>query len=473
MKQKIKNPLLRRIPRELLGDWRKYLVVSLFLILTIGFVSGMYVANESMLSAADEGSDIYKLEDGHFELSEKADEKLLSAIASGEKADVKEYYLESAKKELDEKFESEFSSRFASEFDSKFKEQFDESFEIQVKNSLLAQGFDETAVAAMLFSAVEQAKQSEAYTEAYDAAYIEAYSPAYDEAYKAAYDDVWNEILEEIDRKYADAEEKYQLNDPEFGSVPTQIYENFYRNEEEDNNNDGTTDGTVRVFTKTDSINLACLMDGRFPESADEIAVDRMHANNVGIKVGEIITIGKKTWKVVGLIAYVNYSTLHEKNTDLMFDALKFNVAMVTEEGFSSLEKSIHYAYAWKYENSPENETEEKKLADNFLKTVLTQAVVNENEIEDYLPAYANQAIHFATDDMGSDKAMGGVLLEILIVIIAFIYQQYYCEGVENNRNTASFRLYPRRASAALSYYAYNCYADCGRGRKSARLYIV
>ena len=422
MKQKIKNPLLRRIPRELLGDWRKYLVVSLFLILTIGFVSGMYVANESMLSAADEGSDIYKLEDGHFELSEKADEKLLSAIASGEKADVKEYYLESAKKELDEKFESEFSSRFASEFDSKFKEQFDESFEIQVKNSLLAQGFDETAVAAMLFSAVEQAKQSEAYTEAYDAAYIEAYSPAYDEAYKAAYDDVWNEILEEIDRKYADAEEKYQLNDPEFGSVPTQIYENFYRNEEEDNNNDGTTDGTVRVFTKTDSINLACLMDGRFPESADEIAVDRMHANNVGIKVGEIITIGKKTWKVVGLIAYVNYSTLHEKNTDLMFDALKFNVAMVTEEGFSSLEKSIHYAYAWKYENSPENETEEKKLADNFLKTVLTQAVVNENEIEDYLPAYANQAIHFATDDMGSDKAMGGVLLEILIVIIAFIF---------------------------------------------------
>lgn len=57
MKQKIKNPLLRRIPRELLGDWRKYLVVSLFLILTIGFVSGMYVANESMLSAADEGSE--------------------------------------------------------------------------------------------------------------------------------------------------------------------------------------------------------------------------------------------------------------------------------------------------------------------------------------------------------------------------------------------------------------------------------
>ena len=61
--KKVKNPLMKRIPRELLNDWRKYLVVSLFLILTIGFVSGMYVANESMMKAADEGVSKYKLED--------------------------------------------------------------------------------------------------------------------------------------------------------------------------------------------------------------------------------------------------------------------------------------------------------------------------------------------------------------------------------------------------------------------------
>ena len=38
------------------------------------------------------------------------------------------------------------------------------------------------------------------------------------------------------------------------------------------------------------------------------------------------------------------------------------------------------------------------------------------------MPAYANPAITFATDDMSSDEAMGGVLLDILIVIIAFIF---------------------------------------------------
>ena len=47
MKKRTVNPLIKRIPKELIGDWKKYLIVFAFLVLTIGFVSGMYVANES------------------------------------------------------------------------------------------------------------------------------------------------------------------------------------------------------------------------------------------------------------------------------------------------------------------------------------------------------------------------------------------------------------------------------------------
>ena len=422
MKGKTKNPLTKRISRELIGDWRKYLVVSLFLILTIGFVSGMYVANESMLLALNSGAEKYKLEDGHFELDEKADPELLDAIASGEKADVKDYYLKTAKSELDDAFEGEFQAEFTEEFDAEFTKSFEESFEAQIRASLISQGLDEASVSAALPSAIAQAKESGAYKTAFDAAYSDAFRSAYDEAYPKAYDEAWSKALAEIDEKYADAEEKYKLNDADFRPVPVRLYENFYRDEEEDHNNDGVTDGSVRVYVKTDDVNLACLMDGRFPESDDEIAIDRMHADNVGLKVGDTITVGKKDWKVVGLLAYVNYSTLHEKSTDVMFDALKFNVAMTTKEGFDSLSKPIHYAYAWQYKNSPEDETEEKKLADDFLKAVLTQTVTAENELADYLPAYANPAVNFAADDMGVDMAMGGVLLDILIVIIAFIF---------------------------------------------------
>lgn len=421
-KQKVKNPLRRRISRELLGDWKKYLVVSLFLILTIGFVSGMYVANESMMTAANEGVTKYKLEDGHFELESKADAELLAKIARGEKEDVKAYYLDKGKTELDEKIEDEFKTEFKKEFDSEFVKEFDLSFKKQIKNSLLAQELDENTVTAMLPTAIAQAKASGEYQTAYDSAYKKEFKSAYDREYKKAYDEALYKMTAEVDKKYADAEEKYELNDSDFQPVPVTVYENFYRNEDEDNDNDGTADGNIRVYAKTDNINLACLLNGRFPETENEIAIDRMHADNVGVKVGDTITVGEREWVVTGLIAYVNYSTLHEKSTDFMFDALKFNVAMVTDDGFARLENPVHYAYAWQYVNSPVDEKEEKKLSDDFMKALLTQTVVDENELSDYLPAYANQAIHFATDDMGSDEAMGGVLLDILIVIIAFIF---------------------------------------------------
>lgn len=49
----------------------------------------MYVANESMITSANEGVTKYKQEDGHFELKKQADATLLSAIETGEKADFK------------------------------------------------------------------------------------------------------------------------------------------------------------------------------------------------------------------------------------------------------------------------------------------------------------------------------------------------------------------------------------------------
>ncbi|MCM1381749.1 MAG: ABC transporter permease, partial [Muribaculaceae bacterium] len=412
--KKIKNPLGKRVPRELIGEWKKYAVVGLFLILTVGFVSGMYVANDSMLSSAEKGVTEYKLEYGHFELSKKLSEETISAIETGEKANIKNYYLDKAKKEFDEKFPAEFEKEFTEKFNEEFTKKFDE----QLMQTLLAQGLDEVTAEAVFPETSEQARQSEDYKNTYD----EAYKTAYDEAYRAAYDEAWEEVRDEVESEYAEAEEKYDLNSSDFKAVPIKIYENFFKNAEEDNNCDGVNDGTVRVFAKTEEINLACLMEGKFPENESEIAIDRMHADNVGVSVGDEITVSGNSFKIVGTLAYVNYSTLHEKNTDFMFDALKFNTAMVTAEGFERINKPVHFNYAWLYENPPEDEKEEKIISDNLMRAALTQTVVSDNEIEDFLPRYANNAVNFATSDMGSDKAMGGTLLNILILIIAFIF---------------------------------------------------
>lgn len=52
----MKNPLWKRLPRELKSDFGKYIVIFLFMTLTIGFVSGFLVADDSMLAAYDEVS---------------------------------------------------------------------------------------------------------------------------------------------------------------------------------------------------------------------------------------------------------------------------------------------------------------------------------------------------------------------------------------------------------------------------------
>ena len=282
MKKKMRNPLWKRLPRELVGDIGKYLVIFLFMTATIGFVSGFLVADESMLEAYDESFEKYRIENGNFTLDSQATE----------------------------------------------------------------------------------------------------------------------EKLEELEQE------------------GVTIYENFYLDEPVDVDLDGTSDSTMRIFKKREEVNLVCLMKGTFPETADEIAIDRMYADNNSLAVGDTITVGGKELKITGLVALSDYSALFSDPGDLMFDSVKFGVSVLTPEGFAAFSDThMKYCYSWLYEKEPADDTEEKEMADDFLEVLAAKA-----DISGYLPGYLNQAIRFTGDDMGGDKAMVEVLLYILIAIMAFVF---------------------------------------------------
>jgi len=283
---RMKNPLNQRVLRELAGEWRKYLVVFIFLSLTIGAVSGVDVANDSMTKAIKNNAVTYKLEDGHFVL-----EKSMSS-----------------------------------------------------------------------------------------------------------------DLRKEIEKKNVT------------------LYRNFYKNLKAGKNGSRNNDGKIRIYQMQSWINQPCVMKGRLPKKAGEIAIDRMHADNSGIKIGDRIRAGDRTLKVVGLIARPDYSTLFERNSDTMFDALSFDVGLVSKEEFSKLGTSVKYDYSWKYINSPANDYKEKKIADQLMKTIAVNASMDGNMLDDYVPNYLNQAIQFAPEDMGSDKTMANVFLFILVAVIAFIF---------------------------------------------------
>lgn len=190
------------------------------------------------------------------------------------------------------------------------------------------------------------------------------------------------------------------------------LYENFYLEEALDNGS------TMRIFKNREEINLVCLMEGKLPEKAGEMAIDRMYADNNKISVGDTLKSGSQKWKVTGFVALSDYSCLFQNNNDSMFDAIKFGVSVVTPEEFESLNQDkIQYSYSWVYDKEPKNEKQEKKMSEDLM-----EALGEEVTLESFVPQYLNQAIIFTGDDMGSDRAMIIMLLYMIIVIMAFVF---------------------------------------------------
>ncbi len=271
-----KNPLNRRLLRELREDFGKYLVVFLLMVCTIGLVSGFLVADGSMIIAYNNSFETYHIEDGHFQT------------------------------------ESELNG--------------------------------------------SQRKRLEAYG--------------------------------------------VDLYDLDYRTISL------------------TSGSRLRIYEKRETVNLECLMEGKFPSVAGEIAIDRMYADNNGLQVGDTLDDGAASWVITGLVALSDYSCLFENNADSMFDAVQFGLAVVSSEEFETYDSSdLVWNYAWTWPEEPADETEEKNWSDDWM-----EYLNREVSLKDYVPRYSNQAIQFTGDDMGSDRAMILVLLYIVMAIMAFVF---------------------------------------------------
>ena len=238
------------------------------------------------------------------------------------------------------------------------------------------------------------------------------------------------------------------------------VYEQFYKDLSESKKApaekaEDEKDVTVRIFKIRTDVNRACLMKGEMPAKQGEIAIDKNHADANGIKVGDTLYIGESAFTVSGLISSSDYTTLFKKNSDFMFNAIDFDIAVVTPETWEALPSSTFYQYAFMYNEKPETSSAQKALADKLMERlavvsatggftadkeeaealqvkiaqedpaalqVFSEVSQDVNELTDFVPEYANQAIHFAPEDMGSDKAMISILVYIFIGVLAFIF---------------------------------------------------
>lgn len=424
-----KNPMIKRVWKDIWRDRRRYFLIFTMFVLTIGFISGMFVSNNSMMTSLESCAERFKREDGHFRLSEPADKETIAAIESGEMADVAEIFRERAYEEAEDEVIEAVDDAMAEEIDKQVRAAITEQVTAAVDKQFeaaaeMGQKFTDEQKDAALEEALDKAI-SENFDEAYDEALKQAKdSDEYADALDEAFDKAHEEIDKEIDDKFAELSDRYGL-DEEIDAVPVTVYELFYKDVKEGLADDKDPGIGIRVYPERKDVDLFDILDGKAPENENEIMIDRMHADNVGIKVGDTITVAEEEFEVCGLAAFVDYSTLYENNTDTMFDAMTFNVAMTTDEGFERIRGNTRANYAFTYNDRPDDEYEEKSLSDDFMKALITQVAVSENEdieLEDYVPAYANQAINFANNDLGKDMSMGGIMLYILTAVLAFIF---------------------------------------------------
>lgn len=227
---------------------------------------------------------------------------------------------------------------------------------------------------------------------------------------------------------------------------------------------------TIRLFKPRNKVNQVCIMDGKLPKNKNEIAIDRMYADNNNYQVGQTIKVGKKKLKITGFVALSDYSALFSKNSDLMFDAIKFGVGIVSDEGFESFKDAkIYYNYAWTYNEKVDNEV---NASNDFLNVL----VKNVSGIDDYIPQYANQAIHFTGDDMGGDEAMMTVLLYIIIGILAFVFAITTKNTIESEApmigTLRAMGYTKKRNVSSIHDITYSCFFSGLYCRKYFRLYI-
>lgn len=130
-------------------------------------------------------------------------------------------------------------------------------------------------------------------------------------------------------------------------------------------------DKTLRIYKVRNEVNKECLMSGEMPTKDSEIAVDRMFADNNKITVGDSLKIKGKKYVVSGLIALPDYTALFKSNADMMFDAVGFGVAVMTDSGYNAIGNAHETInYAWKYNAPVEDEETENAKSELLMKSL-------------------------------------------------------------------------------------------------------
>lgn len=184
---------------------------------------------------------------------------------------------------------------------------------------------------------------------------------------------------------------------------------------------DDDTKRTLRTYVHRTEVDLASYCEGVGPQADDEVAVDRVFAKNNGLAVGDTVELSGRAYTICGIMTHPDSQALFPNNSDFTINTITYGVAEVTDAGFTALEDAggaPTYTYSFVFNDRDLSVADRTDAEKNMVKA-LTDA---DARVDDLIDADSNQGIGYARDDVDGDSAMWTTLLDIIIVIMAFVF---------------------------------------------------
>ena len=184
---------------------------------------------------------------------------------------------------------------------------------------------------------------------------------------------------------------------------------------------DDGTKRTLRTYAHRTKVDIASYCEGRRPNADDEVAIDRVFATNNDLSVGDRIELEGRTYTICGIMTQPDSQALFPNNSDFTINTITYGVAEVTDAGFAALEDAggaPAYTYSFTF-NDRDLSTADRTDAEQDMVEALADA---DAHVDDLIDADSNQGIGYARDDVDGDSMMWTTLLNIIIVIMAFVF---------------------------------------------------
>ncbi|WP_456095775.1 FtsX-like permease family protein [Peptostreptococcus sp.] len=222
----------------------------------------------------------------------------------------------------------------------------------------------------------------------------------------------------EFDRELSRDEEKI------FEDNHVKAYKNYYLSINYKNGK------LIRLYSNRKHVNIPAIHRGRSANKDGEVVLNYNYIKENKLSLGDKLYLpayvnGKKPaidgLKIVGSVAFPDYSCLLRRPGDILMDNKDFAVASVNKKTFDDLVKDgygINYIYSYRLEHSSENRKVQSDKLEDLVDAFVDKGLVPINAQN----KYRNSRISYVMDDMGGDVPMMTSLMVIVLLVMAFIF---------------------------------------------------